>query len=139
MVVHCRRGCRGQGVTWCAFLSFKQFNFADSLKRAHTHTRALSRQSVRSFLCFLPSVDTFEIDLPKKLVWIESDKDLEVLMEALKKSGKEVKYNGTKWRKVHQIRRESQWLFMLLDAACPDISLLKEPDKVKKKEGLDRD
>lgn len=52
-------------------------------------------------LLFVPSVETFEIDLPKKLVWIESDKDLEVLTEALKKSGKEVKYNGTKWRKVH--------------------------------------
>lgn len=47
-------------------------------------------------LCFVPPVETFEIDLPKKLVWIESDKDLELLMEALKKSGKEVKYNGTK-------------------------------------------
>lgn len=39
---------------------------------------------------------TFEIDLPKKLVWIESDKDAEVLMETLKKCGKEVKYNGPK-------------------------------------------
>ncbi|KAM7418184.1 hypothetical protein PAMA_017705 [Pampus argenteus] len=38
----------------------------------------------------------FEIDLPKKLVWIESDKDVDVLMETLKKCGKEVKYNGTK-------------------------------------------
>ncbi|XP_039975400.1 copper transport protein ATOX1 [Xiphias gladius] len=38
----------------------------------------------------------FEVDLPKKLVWIESDKDVEVLMETLKKCGKEVKYNGTK-------------------------------------------
>uniref|UniRef100_A0A3Q3Q436 Copper transport protein ATOX1 n=1 Tax=Monopterus albus TaxID=43700 RepID=A0A3Q3Q436_MONAL len=38
----------------------------------------------------------FEIDLPKKLVWIESDKDMEVLLETLKKCGKEVKYNGTK-------------------------------------------
>lgn len=38
----------------------------------------------------------FEIDLPKKLVWIESDKDAEVLMETLKKCGKEVKYNGPK-------------------------------------------
>ncbi|XP_063340925.1 copper transport protein ATOX1 isoform X1 [Pelmatolapia mariae] len=38
----------------------------------------------------------FEIDLPKKLVWIESDKDVDVLMTALQKSGKEVKYNGTK-------------------------------------------
>lgn len=38
----------------------------------------------------------FEIDLPKKLVWIESDKDVEVLEETLKKCGKEVKYNGTK-------------------------------------------
>ncbi|XP_056899538.1 copper transport protein ATOX1 [Takifugu flavidus] len=41
-------------------------------------------------------VETFEIDLPKKLVWIESDKDVQVLTEALKKSGKEVKYVGTK-------------------------------------------
>lgn len=39
---------------------------------------------------------TFEIDLPKKLVWIESDKDVEVLMDTLKKCGKEVKYNGPK-------------------------------------------
>ncbi|XP_038556312.1 copper transport protein ATOX1 isoform X1 [Micropterus salmoides] len=38
----------------------------------------------------------FEIDLPKKLVWIESDKDVDVLMETLKKCGKEVKYNGPK-------------------------------------------
>ncbi|XP_049441247.1 copper transport protein ATOX1 [Epinephelus fuscoguttatus] len=41
-------------------------------------------------------VETFEIDLPKKLVWIESDKDVKVLEEALKKSGKEVKYVGPK-------------------------------------------
>ncbi|XP_030251804.1 copper transport protein ATOX1 [Sparus aurata] len=39
---------------------------------------------------------TFEIDLPQKLVWIESDKDAEVLMQTLQKCGKEVKYNGTK-------------------------------------------
>lgn len=39
---------------------------------------------------------TFEIDLPQKLVWIESDKDVEVLMQTLQKCGKEVKYNGTK-------------------------------------------
>lgn len=38
----------------------------------------------------------FEIDLPKKLVWIESEKDVEFLTETLKKCGKEVKYNGTK-------------------------------------------
>ncbi|XP_054648677.1 copper transport protein ATOX1 [Dunckerocampus dactyliophorus] len=38
----------------------------------------------------------FEIDLPKQLVWIESDKDVEFLMDTLKKCGKEVKYNGTK-------------------------------------------
>lgn len=53
------------------------------------------RQRV-SLLCFLCSGVKFEIDLPKKLVWIESDKDVEVLMETLKKCGKEVKYNGTK-------------------------------------------
>ncbi|XP_033476241.1 copper transport protein ATOX1 isoform X2 [Epinephelus lanceolatus] len=41
-------------------------------------------------------VETFEIDLPKKLVWIESDKDVKFLEEALKKSGKEVKYVGPK-------------------------------------------
>lgn len=46
-------------------------------------------------LCALSDVK-FEIDLPKKLVWIESDRDVEVLMETLKKCGKEVKYNGTK-------------------------------------------
>ncbi|CAJ1059208.1 copper transport protein ATOX1 [Xyrichtys novacula] len=38
----------------------------------------------------------FEIDLPKKLVWIESDKDVNFLKETLEKCGKEVKYNGTK-------------------------------------------
>nr|XP_043896370.1 copper transport protein ATOX1 [Solea senegalensis] len=38
----------------------------------------------------------FEIDLPKKLVWIESDKDSDFLLEVLKKSGKKVTYNGTK-------------------------------------------
>ncbi|CAL8358124.1 unnamed protein product [Merluccius merluccius] len=38
----------------------------------------------------------FEIDLPKKLVWIESEKDVDYLTEQLKKCGKEVKYNGTK-------------------------------------------
>ncbi|KAK9518484.1 hypothetical protein VZT92_023790 [Zoarces viviparus] len=38
----------------------------------------------------------FEIDLPKKLVWIESDRDVEFLTDTLKKCGKEVKYNGTK-------------------------------------------
>ncbi|XP_028315772.1 copper transport protein ATOX1 [Gouania willdenowi] len=38
----------------------------------------------------------FEIDLPRKLVVIDSDKDVEVLLETLKKCGKEVKYIGTK-------------------------------------------
>ncbi|KAM6977878.1 copper transport protein ATOX1 [Aplochiton taeniatus] len=38
----------------------------------------------------------FEIDLPNKLVWIESDKPSDVLLETLKKCGKEVKYNGPK-------------------------------------------
>lgn len=38
----------------------------------------------------------FEIDLAKKLVWIESDRDVDALMETLKKCGKEVKYNGIK-------------------------------------------
>lgn len=52
------------------------------------------KQSASLFSVF--SDVTFEIDLPKKLVWIESDKDAEVLMETLKKCGKEVKYNGPK-------------------------------------------
>ncbi|KAM4585869.1 copper transport protein ATOX1 [Fundulus diaphanus] len=38
----------------------------------------------------------FGIDLPSKLVWIESDRDVDFLMETLKKCGKEVKYNGSK-------------------------------------------
>ncbi|XP_037531573.1 copper transport protein ATOX1 [Nematolebias whitei] len=38
----------------------------------------------------------FEIDQPNNLVWIESDKDVEFLTETLKKTGKPVKYNGTK-------------------------------------------
>ncbi|XP_049611310.1 copper transport protein ATOX1 [Syngnathus scovelli] len=38
----------------------------------------------------------FEIDLPNQLVWIESDKDADVLLETLKKCGKQVTYKGTK-------------------------------------------
>jgi len=38
----------------------------------------------------------FEIDLPKRLVWIESERDVEFLTDTLKKCGKEVKYNGVK-------------------------------------------
>lgn len=38
----------------------------------------------------------FDIDLPNRLVWIESDKDVDVLLETLKKTGKGVKYNGPK-------------------------------------------
>ncbi|XP_068596586.1 copper transport protein ATOX1 [Brachionichthys hirsutus] len=37
----------------------------------------------------------FEIDLEKKLVWIESDKGVDVLLETLQKCGKEVTYLGT--------------------------------------------
>lgn len=51
-------------------------------------------QTKRLFVFFLDV--KFEIDLPKKLVWIESDRDVEFLTETLKKCGKEVKYNGTK-------------------------------------------
>ena len=46
--------------------------------------------------CVAPEVK-FEIDLPKRLVWIESERDVEFLTETLKKCGKEVKYNGVKW------------------------------------------
>lgn len=67
-------------------------------------------------LLFVPSVQTFEIDLPKKLVWIESDKDVEVLMDALKKSGKEVKYNGTKWRSAHVRSSWAQMSSAITDA-----------------------
>lgn len=45
--------------------------------------------------CVAPEVK-FEIDLPKRLVLIESEKDVDSLTETLKKSGLEVKYNGTK-------------------------------------------
>ncbi|XP_053735403.1 copper transport protein ATOX1 [Synchiropus splendidus] len=38
----------------------------------------------------------FEIDLPNQLVWIESDRTGEELLETLKKCGKTVRYNGTK-------------------------------------------
>lgn len=38
----------------------------------------------------------FEIDLPNRLVVIESDKSVDVLTETLKKCGKEVTYNGPK-------------------------------------------
>ncbi|XP_077465252.1 copper transport protein ATOX1 [Stigmatopora argus] len=37
----------------------------------------------------------FEIDLPNQLVWIESDKDADFLLETLKKCGKPVTYQGT--------------------------------------------
>ncbi|KAK5864340.1 hypothetical protein PBY51_015589 [Eleginops maclovinus] len=39
---------------------------------------------------------TFDIDLANKMVWIESERDVEFLTETLKKCGKEVKYIGTK-------------------------------------------
>jgi hypothetical protein len=48
-----------------------------------------------STFCVAPEVK-FEIDLPKRLVWIESEKDVDFLTDTLKKCGKEVKYNGTK-------------------------------------------
>lgn len=38
----------------------------------------------------------FDIDLPNKKVFIESDKDTEVLLETLKKTGKTVTYIGLK-------------------------------------------
>ncbi|KAG7329321.1 hypothetical protein KOW79_007495 [Hemibagrus wyckioides] len=38
----------------------------------------------------------FDIDLPNKKVFIESDKDTEVLLETLKKTGKTVTYIGPK-------------------------------------------
>ncbi|KAB5571391.1 hypothetical protein PDJAM_G00232800 [Pangasius djambal] len=38
----------------------------------------------------------FNIDLPNKKVFIESDKDTEVLLETLKKTGKTVTYIGPK-------------------------------------------
>lgn len=38
----------------------------------------------------------FEIDLPNKMVWIESDKDVDFLMQTLQKCGKKVTYKGTK-------------------------------------------
>lgn len=71
-------------------------------------------------LLFLPPVETFEIDLPKKLVWIESDKDVEVLTEALKKSGKEVKYIGNKWRDVQNSGggRFSSWALFVVFVLC---------------------
>lgn len=52
-------------------------------------------EGMMGLFCFLSDVK-FEIDLPKKLVWIESDRDVDSLMETLKKCGKEVKYNGPK-------------------------------------------
>ncbi|XP_067313916.1 copper transport protein ATOX1 [Pseudorasbora parva] len=38
----------------------------------------------------------FNIDLPNKKVFIESDKDKDVLLETLKKTGKTVTYVGPK-------------------------------------------
>ncbi|KAM8848411.1 copper transport protein ATOX1 isoform 1-T1 [Synchiropus picturatus] len=38
----------------------------------------------------------FEIDLPNQLVWIESDRTSDDLLDKLKKCGKKVKYNETK-------------------------------------------
>lgn len=55
----------------------------------------MTNNPVTFLLVFLPDVK-FEIDQPNNLVWIESDKDVEFLTETLKKTGKPVKYNGTK-------------------------------------------
>uniref|UniRef100_A0A8C1DRQ9 Copper transport protein ATOX1 n=2 Tax=Cyprinus carpio TaxID=7962 RepID=A0A8C1DRQ9_CYPCA len=38
----------------------------------------------------------FDIDLPNKKVFIESDKDTDVLLETLRKTGKTVTYIGPK-------------------------------------------
>lgn len=46
-------------------------------------------------LCFSTDVK-FDIDLPNKKVFIESDKDTDVLLETLKKTGKTVTYIGPK-------------------------------------------
>ncbi len=46
-------------------------------------------------LSLLSDVKNFEVDLPNKLVWIESERDANFLLETLKKCGKEVKYKGT--------------------------------------------
>ncbi|KAJ8254966.1 hypothetical protein GJAV_G00199400 [Gymnothorax javanicus] len=48
-------------------------------------TRVLSKQDVK-----------FEIDLPNKKVFVESDKSVEDLLAVLKKTGKEVSYIGPK-------------------------------------------
>lgn len=94
---HCAGGCTVSSVlsplcTLCAYLQCTQC--------------VLLAIKQRASLLSLPSDVKFEIDLPKKLVWIESDRDVEVLMETLKKCGKEVKYNGTKWR---SLLHENRW------------------------------
>lgn len=49
------------------------------------------------FLFVLTWIDVkFDIDLPNKKVFIDSDKDTEVLLETLKKTGKTVTYIGPK-------------------------------------------
>lgn len=79
--------------------SFPLYNSAYYKSGHARHCRAstvLLLPGIKQCLFPLLSDVKFEVDLPKKLVWIESDKDVEVLMETLKKCGKEVKYNGTK-------------------------------------------
>lgn len=44
----------------------------------------------------LPEVSKVETDVEKKLVWVTSILPPEQLEEQLKKTGKEIKYNGTK-------------------------------------------
>ncbi|KTG06057.1 hypothetical protein cypCar_00005918 [Cyprinus carpio] len=46
-------------------------------------------------VCFSTDVK-FDIDLPNKKVFIESDKDTDVLLETLRKTGKTVTYIGPK-------------------------------------------
>jgi len=49
------------------------------------------------FFLFIFLTDVkFDIDLPNKKVFIESDKDTDVLLETLKKTGKTVTYIGPK-------------------------------------------
>lgn len=73
------------------------FNFVGELEPPSVFDTASWNQIKRgASLSSVHSGVTFEIDLPQKLVWIESDKDVEVLMQTLQKCGKEVKYNGTK-------------------------------------------
>nr|XP_023992796.1 copper transport protein ATOX1-like isoform X1 [Salvelinus alpinus] len=80
--------CRPEHIPSCFIKSQKQEFFVDMTCEGCSGavTRVLNK---------LGGVQ-FEIDLPNKKVFIESDKDTDVLLETLKKTGKAANYIGPK-------------------------------------------